>query len=114
MEDITNQIDNVNRFGMSERPIQILVMNVHKLTWLLPKGGMTMLKDYTDAWLDLMEDSFAIQEDEEPITHKEWEEYYQSIYSDWYDTQTEERFKQRDNVNQGDNPVVSDGLTGKD
>ncbi len=66
------------------------------------------LSDYTDAWLDLMEDSFAIQEDEEPITQKEWEEYYQSIYQDWYDTQTEERFKQRDNVNQGDNPVVSD------
>ncbi len=69
------------------------------------------LSDYTDAWTDLMEPEEEVEE--EPITHKEWEEYYQSIYSDWYDTQTENRFNQRDNVNQGDKPVVSDGLTGK-
>ena len=68
-----------------------------------------MLKDWTDAWTDLMEP----EEEEEPITQKEWEEYYQSIYQDWYDIQTEDRFNQRDNVNQKNRSDMSDGLTGK-
>jgi N-acetyl-anhydromuramyl-L-alanine amidase AmpD len=63
------------------------------------------LSDYTDAWTDLMEP----EEEEEPITQKEWKEYYQSIYQDWYDTKTEDRFNRRDNINHD----MSDGLTGK-
>ncbi len=58
-------------------------MNIHKLTWLLPKGGMIMLKDYTDAWLDLMEDSFTIPEEEEPMDDTQTETHYQSVYQGW-------------------------------
>ena len=66
-----------------------------------------MLKDWTNSWLDMVEDSFTVPEDEEPMDQKELEEYYQSIYQDWYDTKTEDRFNQRNRSG------MSDGLTGK-
>jgi hypothetical protein len=68
-----------------------------------------MLKGYTDAWLDLIDQLVEEEEEEEeePIPDEKLEEYYQSVFSGWV------RDKPRDIVSQGDKPDVSDGLTGK-
>lgn len=58
-----------------------------------------MLKDWTDDWLEEVEDALLSEEQKKS--------YYQSVYSGWIVP------RPRDIVNQGHRPVMS-GLTGKE
>lgn len=42
-----------------------------------------MVKEWTDSWIDLMEDSFTIPEEEEPASTTQAERHYQSVYDGW-------------------------------
>jgi hypothetical protein len=44
-----------------------------------------MLHDWTNAWLEEAEDTL--------LSDQQKNHYYQSIYQDWYDTKTEERYQ---------------------